>query len=83
MQSRWAALLDPFLTNSTNCGRVIYNVQLQPGNNVIYHQLGRKLQGWTLVDRTTADVVYRTQPTDDEKIVLYSPSAQVIALWVF
>lgn len=83
MQSRWAAILNPFLQNPTNCGRLITGISIQAGPNIIYHQLGRKMQGWVVVDQTAVPDLYRLQPLNDQTLALNASVPATISLWVF
>jgi hypothetical protein len=46
MTTRWAAILNPILSNPTLDSSLLQNIILTTGNNVINHKLGRPLQGW-------------------------------------
>lgn len=72
LQTKWAAAIDPVITNPTNQGLLLQGIKLISGNNTINHKLGRTLQGWSIVRRRqflvatvpTAYDIYDTQDTN-------------------
>lgn len=75
MMTKWAASINPFISNPTNQGSILHNIQLISGVNIIPHKLGRVLQGWSIVRRRqflvatvpTAYDIYDTQDTNQMK----------------
>lgn len=86
MQTRWASILNPVITNPIAHGAVLKQVTLVSGANVINHKLGRKLQGWFITRLRGAANLYDTQDANsmpDLTLQLQS-SANVIAdIYVF
>lgn len=72
LQTKWASIIDPVITNPTNQGLLLTNIKLISGTNTINHKLGRDLQGWIVVRRRqflvastpTAYDIYDTQDTN-------------------
>lgn len=83
LQTAWAAMINPFLGRPTNQMNVLENVKLSAGVNVINHLLGRKMQGWLLVDIQGAAVIYRSAPFSNLTLILTSDSNVVVNLGVF
>lgn len=51
MQTKWASILNPLLSNPSVNSVILQRVPLTNGTNSINHTLGRKLQGWRIVRR--------------------------------
>ena len=83
MQTRWKSLLDPILENPINSISIIDNVALVIGNNVINHRLGRKQQGWLILDIDAASTIYRSADFNDKTLTLNASAAATIKLGVF
>lgn len=86
LQDSWSGLLDPVLKNPLVQGRLMTNVTLASGSNTINHLLARKLQGWIIVGRNTADTVYDAQASNsmqDKTLILVASGAITVNLWVF
>jgi len=83
MQTRWKSLLDPILENPINSISIIENVALVIGNNVINHRLGRKQQGWLILDIDAASTIYRSADFNDKTLTLNASAAATIKLGVF
>ena len=84
-QNTWATMLDPIIMNALVRGQQLNGVKLISGTTVINHKLGRKLQGWFIVDLNGAAQVYRTNATTmpDLTLTLVSNAAVTVSLWVF
>jgi hypothetical protein len=54
LQTKWATLLNPLLSNPLSKGRVIRSVSLSTGDNTINHGLGRAPQGWLVIRQYNA-----------------------------
>lgn len=65
MQTRWASVIEPLLSNPIVNGAVLRQVSLVSGANVINHKLGRKLQGWLLARKRGAAEIYDTQDSNN------------------
>lgn len=86
MQTRWASILNPVLSNELLNGQVLSNVELISGVNVINHKLGRPLQGWLLVRQRAAGTVYDNQDSatfPTLNLVLVSSAPMSVDIYVF
>jgi hypothetical protein len=84
MQTRWKSILDPVLANPLLQGRLISNISLVPGDNVINHKLGRAQIGWIVTDNNEGDIdLYRDAPFNDLTLTLNCDTPAIISLWVF
>jgi hypothetical protein len=69
MQNKWAAVINPVVSNPANNSVVLKNVKLSIGSNNIPHMLGRVLQGWTIVRKRAAASIYDNQ--DNQQLPQY------------
>jgi hypothetical protein len=86
LQTRWAAIIDPFLSRISNSANILDDVPLKTGNNVINHKLGRKLKGWRIIRQDAAASIYDAQATNqspDLTLVLISSAPCLLSLEVF
>jgi hypothetical protein len=83
MQTRWASLIEPVLSQPFNNGVLLQEVELSTGTNKINHKLGRKPQGWVVVDRNTAATVYRSAPFNALTLTLTASAGVTVSLHVF
>lgn len=83
MQTQWAQQLNQLLDDPMSKGIILPGVSLASGNTTINHLLGRKLQGWQIVDINGAATVYRSQPKNDKTLTLTSSAAVTVDLFVF
>jgi hypothetical protein len=85
MQTQWAAQLNPLISSPTNSIRVLHNVQLTSGNNVINHLLGQTMQGWFITDIQGVASIYRpsTAPFNALTLTLNSSAAVTVSIGVF
>ena len=81
--TKWKSLIDPLLKNQLNNVSILNNIELQVGNNRIAHKLGKKPQGWLILDINAAATIYRSQPFDDLFLTLNSNAIATISLGVF
>lgn len=81
--TKWKSLLDPLLINPLNNVIILKNVELASGNNIVSHKLGKKPQGWLIVDIDAASIIYRYQESTDVFLYLNSSAAATISLGVF
>lgn len=63
-QVKWAAIIDPIVANPANNSLILQNIALVTGANVINHNLGQPLQGWSIVRQRAAASIYDTQDTN-------------------
>lgn len=64
LQTRWASIIDPVISNPANNSLILKNVQLVSGTNIVNTLLGRKLQGWSIVRLRGAATIYDEQDTN-------------------
>lgn len=83
LQTGWAQQLNPLLGNPANSTVLLNNIILKPGNNVINHTLGKKMQGFVVSDIDSPITLYRTQPFNDLTLTLSSSGSATINLLVF
>lgn len=86
MESTWASMIEPVISNEINQGHMLTGVVLQSGVNVVNHGLSRKLIGWFIVGINAAATVYDTQATNQMPqltLNLTSNAACSVNLWVF
>lgn len=83
---RWAASLNPVLSNPLVDGNLLQGVVLASGNNVINHGLGRKLQGYIVVLKSANVTIYDTQSTNPHPeltLILVASGAATISVYCF
>jgi hypothetical protein len=83
MQAKWKSELDPILSLPFLSGLLIKDVDLINGVTVVNHRLGRKLQGWFIVDVDAGVDIYRSAPLNDRTLTLTSGADCTVSLWVF
>lgn len=86
LQSNWSSQLNQLLQNPCNIGILLSNVSLASGANIVNHNLGRKLQGWSIVRKRAASDIYDTQDSNKYPqltLQLTASSAVVVDLYVF
>ena len=83
MQTKWKSILDPLIANILNSENILKDVKLSVGDNVINHLLGRKMQGWEILDIDGASVIYRSAPLNATTLTLNSSAAVTVSLGVF
>ena len=86
MQNRWAAILNPVISNPSSQSHILHNLVLGMGSNVINHLLGRKLVGWRIVRLRAAATVYDTQDASvhpDLTLTLVASAPVTVDLEVF
>ena len=83
MQTKWASTLNPIIANPLNSVQILNDVQLKNGATMINHKLGRKPQGWLILDINAAATIYRSQPFNDLILTLTSNADVTVTLGVF
>jgi hypothetical protein len=83
MQSAWASQLDPVLSNPSLKTRLLKDVALAVGANVINHKLGRTPQGWRIVDVNGAAQIYRSEALNPLTLTLTSDAVVTVSIEVF
>lgn len=82
LQTRWKQSLDPVVDNPLLKGRIVGEVALQAGPNVINHLLGRQPQGWLIIDLNANQGVWRSA-WSPLTLTLDASGPCVINLYVF
>ena len=82
-QTTWAAQLDPIINNPFINGRILKNIALVSGTNVINTTITDTLQGWTIIDQDAAATIYRSAPLSKLTLTLTASAPCNISLWVF
>ena len=81
--TKWKSILDPLLKNQLNNVSILNNIELAIGNNKIAHKLGKKPQGWLILDINAASTIYRSEDFNDLFLTLNSSAVATISLGVF
>lgn len=83
---KWAASLNPILSNPLINGRVLSGIVLKTGANPINHGLGEPLQGYFVILNSAAVTFYDSQSTNqrpDLTLILNASGATTVSLYVF
>lgn len=80
---KWAAELNPIITNPFNNVQILTDVQLKIGDNVLNHGLGKLQQGWVLTDIQGVATVYRSAPFTTTTLTLHSSADVTVSIGVF
>lgn len=86
LQTKWASLIDPFLSNPSLSSIILPDISLVSGSNSINHTLGRKLLGWRVIRIQGSATLYDQQgsnPMPELTLVLVSNANVVVSLEVF
>ena len=86
LQTRWAAIINPYLSEAFLNGQLLTKVALVTGSNTISHKLGRPLQGWVPVRIRASATFYDTQDTNttpEITLQLHSSANVTVDLYVF
>lgn len=76
--------VDPLIKNQFLNGQLINDIALVIGDNDISHKLGRKIQGWVIVDIDAVSNIYRkTSTTPTLTIKLNSSANCTVSLYIF
>lgn len=84
--NKWAASLNPLLSNPIVNGRVLSGVVLTTGANTINHGLQRKLQGYVVILKSADVTIYDSQANNqmpDFNLILNSSEAAIVSIYVF
>lgn len=83
-QTKLKSELDPVLANPILAGFQISNVTISSGHAaIVNHLLGRKQQGWFIVDQNAPANIARIVPLNDKTLTLTSDAAVTLNLWVY
>lgn len=83
---RWASELNPVLANPIVGGRLVKNISMITGVNIINHGLGDKIQGWIVIMNSAAATFYDSQATNPRPqltLILNASAPATISLYVF
>ena len=86
MQTKWASILDAFLSNPSLQSNILNKVPLSTGANTVNHLLGKKLTGWRVVRLRSSATIYDTQDsnqTPQSTLILVASAPVVVDLEVF
>ena len=84
--NKWAAILNPIVSNPANNSLILKDIALVSGDNTINHKLGRKLQGYIIVGINAAATIYDKQATNQMPqltLVLNSSAPATAQILVF
>lgn len=85
-QTKWAATLNPIVSNPLVSGLILSDVKLTSGANVINHLLGRALQGYIVILNSAAVTYYDSQATNQKPeltLILNASGVATVSLYVF
>lgn len=83
---KWAATINPVLSNPLLNGSLLQNISVDSGTNTINHGLGRKLQGYFVSMNDSAVTFYDEQQLNSRPqltLLLVASGAATISLYVF
>lgn len=80
---KWAAELNPIITNPMNGITILPNISLTAGVNPINHGLTRKPNGWVVVDIQGPQTIYRSAPYNSATLILTASGAVTVSIGVF
>lgn len=83
---KWAASLNPLLSNPLVNGNMLENISVTSGNNIINHGLGRKLQGYFVIMNSANVTFFDRQSTNtypELTLILVPSGSATISLYVF
>jgi hypothetical protein len=83
MQSQWASQINPVLANPLTSPRILKNIALTTGVNVINTGLQAMQQGWIISDQSAAASIYRSAAFNDLTLTLTSSAPCTINLVVY
>jgi hypothetical protein len=82
LQTSWSASLNPVLKNPIANG-ILIETPLISGSNIINHRLGRKPQGYIVVDQDASATFFRSAPFNELTLALNSSANVDVSLYVF
>lgn len=84
LQVQWKQALDPIVSNPILKGVAINSITLNATEpKTIPTTLNRMQQGWFITDILSAAKVWRTEPFNENNLVLESDIDTTISLWVY
>lgn len=85
-QTKWAATLNPIVSNPLVSGLILSNIKVTTGANTINHLLGRDLQGYIVILNSASITYYDSQATNQRPqltLILNASGDATISLYVF
>lgn len=79
----WAAAINPVISNPINSARILDQISLVAGSNVINHGLDALQRGWFLTDVTAAITCYRSAPFNNRTLTLTCSGPATANIGVF
>lgn len=85
LQSKWAAIIDPVITNPICNGIQLTSIKLSAGVNTINHKLGRKCQGYivTSIYEASSEIYRMPSQMPELTLVLSSTDECTIDIYTF
>ncbi len=83
---KWAASINPILSNPLVSGNLLQGLVLRTGANTINHGLSEKLQGYIVVMNSASATFYdnqKTNPTPQLTLILNASAPTTVSLYVF
>ncbi len=83
---KWAATINPVLSNPLVTGNLLQNLVLKTGVNTINHFLGRKLQGYFVVINSDPVTFHDNQSNNsqaDLTLLLVASGPATVSIYVF
>lgn len=82
LQTSWSTALSPLLKNPIANG-ILIETPLINGSNIINHRLGRKPQGYIIVDQDALASFFRSAPFSELTLALDSSANVNVRLYIF
>ena len=85
-QTKWAATLNPIVSNPLVSGLILSNIKVTTGANTINHLLGRDLQGYIVILNSASITYYDSQAANQRPqltLILNASGDATISLYVF
>lgn len=82
LQTSWISRINPVLKNPISNGILIEQLLIL-GSNIVNHRLGRKPQGYIVVDQDASATFFRSAPFNDLTLALDSSANVTVRLYIF
>ena len=83
MSTQWRSILNPVLANPISNPRILKNINLKSGVNVINTGIQQLQQGWIVSDINAVATIYRSQPFNETTLTLTSSAPCTVTLVVY
>lgn len=80
---KWAAEINPIVSNPFCKTAILKGVKLLTGNNIINHSIGQTQQGWVITDIQGVASIYRNAPFNNLTLSLHSSADVTVDIGVF